>query len=181
MEASEVRVLLAGREGRADQLIEVLQDMQNRYRYLPEEGLRLAAEVLGVEPIEVFRVASFYKSFSLTPRGRHTLTVCMGTACHVRGSARMIDIAQSELGIAPGETGDDGAFTLERVNCLGCCALGPVAVLDGEYHGHMNQARLRALIAATVKGDGIATDGVAHDGVATDVLVSDAGDSHAQD
>jgi NADH:ubiquinone oxidoreductase subunit E len=171
MAIPEVEALLVGREGRADQLIEVLQDMQARFRYLPEDGLRLTAEVLGVAPIEVFRVASFYRSFSLTPHGRHTLTVCLGTACHVRGATRMIDIAQSELGVAPGETTADGAFTLERVNCLGCCALGPVVVLDGTYHGHMNQASLRTLIAATIRADGVADDGVA----------DDDGDAHAQD
>ena len=153
MVASEVRALLAGREGRPDQLIEALQDMQAHFRYLPEEGLRMAAETLGVPPIEVYRVASFYKAFSLTPRGRHQLTVCMGTACHVRGALRMVDVAQAELGIAAGETTQDGAFTLERVNCLGCCALGPVVVLDGEYHGHMNPAKLRTLIAETRAAD----------------------------
>jgi NADH-quinone oxidoreductase subunit E len=153
MERPTVDALLAGREGRAEQLIEVLQDMQATYNYLPEEDLRRVADTLGVAPIEVFRVASFYKAFSLTPRGRHTLTVCLGTACHVRGAPRMIDTVAGELHVAAGETTADGAFTLERVNCLGCCALGPVVVLDGVYHEHMTPAKLRRLIAATRQDD----------------------------
>jgi NADH:ubiquinone oxidoreductase subunit E len=149
----EMETILQGREGKSEQLIEVLQDMQAQFNYLPEEGLRLVAERLAVPPIEVFRVASFYKAFSLKPRGRHMLTVCMGTACHVRMASRLIDTIQGELGIAPGETSDDGAFTLERVNCLGCCALGPVVVLDGVYHDHMNSTKLSRLIAAVIKDD----------------------------
>jgi NADH:ubiquinone oxidoreductase subunit E len=146
MVAEKMEAILEGRKGRSEQLIEVLQDMQAEFDYLPEDALRLVAERLVVPPIEVFRVASFYKAFSLTPRGRHLLTVCMGTACHVRSSQRLIDTIQGELQIAPGETTKDGAFTLERVNCLGCCALGPVVVLDGVYHDHMNPRKLRSLI-----------------------------------
>jgi NADH:ubiquinone oxidoreductase subunit E len=148
-----METILKGRDGKSEQLIEVLQDMQAEFNYLPEDGLRLVAEKLAVPPIEVFRVASFYKAFSLKPRGRHMLTVCMGTACHVRMAARLIDTIQGELRIAPGETTEDGAFTLERVNCLGCCALGPVVVLDGVYHDHMNSSKLRRLIAAVQAED----------------------------
>jgi NADH:ubiquinone oxidoreductase subunit E len=153
MQVDSLEVVLRGREGRPDLLIEVLQDIQATLNYLPEEGLRRVALELGVPEIEVYRVASFYKAFSLTPRGRHTVTVCMGTACHVRGAPRMIDAAQGELGVAPGETTADGAFSLERVNCLGCCALGPVVVLDGVYHDHMNAGKLRRLIASVRKQD----------------------------
>jgi len=149
----EMETILQGRDGKSEQLIEVLQDMQAEFNYLPEDGLRLVAERLVVPPIEVFRVASFYKAFSLKPRGRHMLTVCMGTACHVRMAARLIDTIQGELGIAPGETSDGGAFTFERVNCLGCCALGPVVVLDGVYHDHINSSKLRRLIAAVREED----------------------------
>jgi NADH:ubiquinone oxidoreductase subunit E len=153
MERTVIESLLAGRHGCQDQLIEVLQDMQTACHYLPEEGLRLVAERLNVPPIEVFRVANFFKAFSLTPRGRHELTVCMGTACHVRGAPRLLDTVIGELHIQAGETTEDGAFTLERVNCLGCCALGPVVVLDGVYHDHMTPGKLRKLIAATRKQD----------------------------
>ena len=153
MENSVLNAILTGREGQPDQLIEVLQDIQSQFDYLPEEGLRLVAERLNVPPIEVFRVANFYKAFSLTPRGRHLLTVCTGTACHVRGSPRLVDTAEGDLDISPGETTADGAFTLEGVNCLGCCALGPVVILDGVYHDHMTPAKLRKLIATTRKAD----------------------------
>ena len=153
MELSRIDTILSGREGRPEQLIEVLQDMQAEYQYLPEEGLQLVSERLGVKPIEVYRVASFYKTFSLTPRGRHLLTACMGTACHVRGASRFLDTVAGELKISPGETTSDGALTLEEVNCLGCCALGPVVVLDGEYHAKMTTSKLRRLIAAVRKQD----------------------------
>jgi NADH:ubiquinone oxidoreductase subunit E len=153
MVQTELTAILAGREGQSDQLIEVLQDMQAQLNYLPEEGLRLVAETLGVAPIEVFRVANFYKAFSLEPRGRHLLTVCTGTACHVRGSPRLVDAAEGDLAVSPGETTEDGAFTLEGVNCLGCCALGPVVILDGVYHDHMTPAKLRKLIASIREED----------------------------
>jgi NADH:ubiquinone oxidoreductase subunit E len=147
MDLARVETLLAGRAGRKEQLIEVLQDIQAEWRFLPEDALRLVAQRLAVPEIEVFQVASFYKAFSLEPRGRHILTVCTGTACHVRGSARLVDALEGQLGIAAGETTADGAFTLESVNCLGCCALGPVVVLDEVYHDHMTAAKLRRLIA----------------------------------
>jgi NADH:ubiquinone oxidoreductase subunit E len=96
--------------------------------------------------IEVYRVASFYKAFSLQPRGKHVITVCMGTACHVRGAARMLDEVSGQLGIQAGQTTEDRLFTVESVNCLGACALGPVVVLDGVYHDHMTPGKLRKLI-----------------------------------
>ncbi len=153
MELSKLNTMLDGRDAQPEQLIEVLQDMQAEYNHLPEEGLRIVAERLGVPPIEVCRVANFYKAFSLTPRGRHLLTVCMGTACHVRESPRLLDTVGGELDISPGETTADGAFTLERVNCLGCCAIGPVAVLDDVYYDHLTPGKLRKLIAMVRKQD----------------------------
>lgn len=131
------------------QLIEVLQDIQSTYNYLPEDTLRAVAEKLEVPPIEVFRVANFYKSFTLIPRGKHLLTVCMGTACHVRGAPKFLDEVLGQLKVNLGETTEDGAFTVETVNCLGACALGPVVVLDGKYHKHMTAGKLRTLIQET--------------------------------
>ncbi len=128
-------------------LVEVLHDLQQEFRYLPEDALRAVADRLGVPLIEVFRVATFYKAFTLRPRGRHLLTLCTGTACHVRGSEKLLEEVQGFYGIAPGETTADGELTLETVNCLGACALGPVAVLDDTYHHHMSGSRLRALLA----------------------------------
>jgi NADH:ubiquinone oxidoreductase subunit E len=146
MELSKLDAILERRELRSDQLIEILQDMQGAYGYLPEEGLRTVSERLGVPPIEVYRVASFYKAFTLMPHGRHSLTLCLGTSCHVRGSQMLLDTVLGQLDISPGQTTKDGAFTLRTVNCLGCCALGPVVVLDDIYHDRMTPRKLRKLI-----------------------------------
>ena len=113
---------------------------------MTEEILTLTSEKLKVPLIEVFRVANFYKAFSLKPRGKHLLTVCMGTACHVRGAPRFLDEVLGQLKVKPGDTTEDGEFTVETVNCLGACALGPVVVLDGKYYDHMTTGKLRDLI-----------------------------------
>lgn len=147
MELSRMDTMLEGREPRPDQLIEVLLDMQAEYEYLPREGLCMVSERLGVPLIEVYRVASFYKAFTVSPHGRHSLTLCLGTACHVRGSQMLMDTVIGLLDILPGQTTKDGAFTLKTVNCLGCCALGPVVVLDDVYHDRMTARKLRKLIA----------------------------------
>ena len=148
MDLSSLETILKGRESRPDQLIEVLQDMQAEYGYLPEEGLCTVSERLGLRPIEVYRVASFYKAFTLMPHGRHSLTLCLGTSCHVRGSEMLLDTMQGLLDVVPGQTTKDGSFTLQTVNCLGCCALGPVVVLDDAYHDHMTPRKLRQLVTA---------------------------------
>jgi NADH-quinone oxidoreductase subunit E len=148
MELTKLDTMLEGRESRPDQLIEVLQDMQAEYEYLPKEGLCMVSERLDVPLIEVYRVASFYKAFTLLPHGRHSLTLCLGTACHVRGSQMLLDTVLGQLDILPGQTTKDGAFTLKTVNCLGCCALGPVVVLDDVYHDRMTPRKLRKLIEA---------------------------------
>jgi NADH:ubiquinone oxidoreductase subunit E len=146
MSENTLETILEKRRSQPQQLVEVLQDVQETFGCIPEEAMTTVSAELGVPLIEVYRVANFYKAFSLTPRGRHVLTVCMGTACHVRGAPRMADEVQGQLGIAPGQTTDDGLFTLEQVNCLGACALGPVVVLDGRYHGKMTPNELRKLI-----------------------------------
>ena len=148
MDLSSLETILKGRDSRPDQLIEILQDMQAEYGYLPEEGLCTVSERLGLRPIEVYRVASFYKAFTLMPHGRHSLTLCLGTSCHVRGSEMLLDTMQGLLDIVPGQTTKDGSFTLQTVNCLGCCALGPVVVLDDAYHDHMTPRKLRQLVTA---------------------------------
>ena len=138
--------ILRGRENQSHLLTEVLQDVQQAYGYLSEEAMCAVSEWLAVPLIEVYRVASFYKAFALTPRGQHVITVCTGTACHVRGAPRMLDEVLGQLGVKSGETTDDGLFTIECVNCLGACALGPVVVLDGVYYDHMTPGKLRKLI-----------------------------------
>ena len=131
-------------------LLPLLQDIQTEYGYLPEDNLREAAETLGIPLIDVYGVATFFKSFSLTPRGRHQVKVCLGTACHVRGSSRIGKEIERKLAIKPGETSEDGEFSLETVMCLGCCAIGPVVVLDGKYYGQVTPAKLESILE-TVK------------------------------
>jgi NADH:ubiquinone oxidoreductase subunit E len=135
-------------------LVEVLHDLQHERGYLPEDELRSVSDRMGVPLIEVCRVATFYKAFTLQPRGTHVLTLCTGTACHVRGSPKLLDEVQGLFGITPGETTADGNLTLETVNCLGACALGPVAVLDDIYNHHMSPARLKTLLATVDSGTG---------------------------
>lgn len=128
------------------QLIEVLHDIQKSFSYLSEDALKTVSDSLEVPLIEVFRVANFYKAFKLNPQGRHLLTLCMGTACHVRGADKLADEVSGQFGIKPGETTPGGELTLETVNCLGACALSPIAILDGKYYDRMTYAKLRSLI-----------------------------------
>jgi len=151
MQIDRLEEILRGRERQSQQLVEVLQDVQETYGYVPEEVMCVVSERLTVPLIEVYRVANFYSSFSLRPRGRHLITVCLGTACHVRGAVRMLDEVRGQLKVRPGETTEDGLFTVERVNCLGACALGPIVVLDGVYHHHMTPGKLQRLIESVRK------------------------------
>lgn len=134
-------------------LVESLQDIQQAEGYLSQQSMSAVSERLRVPLIEVYRVANFYGAFSLKPRGRHVITVCTGTACHVRGAPRMLDEVAGQLGIQPGDTTDDGLFTVETVNCLGACALGPVVVVDGVYHHHMTPGKLRKLVTSLRKSE----------------------------
>jgi len=127
-------------------LIHVLQDINTEFGYLPEQGLRRVSEKMTVPLTEVCGMATFFKSFRLQPRGRHLITVCMGTACHVRGAPRIVDKMEQDLGIHEGQTTDDQRFTLETVNCVGACALGPTIIVDGKYHGQVNLKRVDSLL-----------------------------------
>jgi len=147
MATHSIAEIIERRECKPHELIEVLLDIQEERGYISEEAMRLVSDRLGVALIEVFRVATFYKALTIKPRGEHLITVCLGTACHVRGAPRMLDELVGLLGVAPGDTTKDGLFTVECVNCLGACALGPVVVLDGVYHHHMTPGKLRSLIA----------------------------------
>jgi len=146
MNLSILESILKGRNSQPHQLIEVLQDVQESYGYIPEEAMREISKTLGVPLIDVYRVASFYKAFKLKPSGKYVITICNGTACHVRGAQLLLDQAVSQLGIKPGEVTDDGMFSIEHVNCLGACALGPIASENGSYHHHMTPAKLRQFI-----------------------------------
>ena len=122
-------------------LIQVLLEIQSENHWLPKEAIERVSERLQVPLNRIQHIATFYKAFSLVPKGRHEIHVCVGTACHVRGAQRILDRVQDLTGISPGETDLDMKFSLETVNCLGCCALGPVMVVDGEYHGKMAPAK----------------------------------------
>ena len=146
MQPQTLEQILEGRRSQPNQLIEVLQDVQKNYGYISQETMRTLSQNLGVPLIEVYRVASFYKAFRLKPSGKHVLTFCTGTACHVRDATVLLDQATSHLGVQPGEVTSDGLFSVEHVNCLGACALGPIVVESGSYHHHMNPAKVRKLI-----------------------------------
>ena len=123
--------------GEASSLIQVLLEIQSENHWLPYEVLKRVGEKLAVPVSRIQHITTFYKAFSLVPKGRHEVHICMGTACHVRGAARVLDTVQDMTGIKPGETDLELKFSLETVNCLGCCALGPVLEVDGKIHGKM--------------------------------------------
>ena len=127
-------------------LIHILQQINAKFGYLPEDSIRRVALRLSISVSEVYGTASFYKSFSLEPRGAHIVNVCMGTACHVRGAPRILEKLEELLEIGSGQTTEDMQFTLEEVNCLGACALGPVITIDGNYHGHLTTGKLEPII-----------------------------------
>ena len=137
-------------------LIAALEEIQNRFHYLSPEALILVSERLNVPLSQAYAVATFYDAFSLEPKGEHNILVCMGTACHVRGSPQILDSLEIELGIKAGETTQDGKFSLDTVNCLGACALGPVVVIDGEYHGQLAPFQADGLVKKLKRdlGDG---------------------------
>ena len=127
-------------------LVSILQDIQGEYNYLPLAALLAVSQGLDLPLTRVYGVATFFKAFSLQPRGRHLIQVCLGTACHVRGSAKILESIQRELGIEPGGTTEDQRYSLETVNCVGACALGPVVVVDGEYSGEMTTEKVMPLL-----------------------------------
>ena len=132
-------------------MIAALGEIQDRFQYLPPEALILASEQLGVPLSQTYAVATFYNAFSLKPKGKYNLCVCMGTACHVRGSPQLLDRLESKLGIEAGETSRDRLFTLETVNCLGACALGPIVLADDEYSGQMTLQKIDRLLKRIIK------------------------------
>jgi NADH-quinone oxidoreductase subunit E len=138
---------ITGRYGHQESfLVSILQDIQAEYNYLPREALAIVSHNLNIPLSQVYSVATFFKAFSLKPRGRHLVDVCLGTACHVRGAVRVLEAIERELGIKAGETTSDMKYTLETVNCVGACALGPIVVVDGEHVGGMKTDRVKPLV-----------------------------------
>jgi NADH-quinone oxidoreductase subunit E len=128
-------------------LIQLLLDIQKEFRWIPQEAVLRINQRLKIPVSEIYRVASFYTSLSLKPRGRHIIRVCLGTACYVRGGPRILDSIERTFDVKPGETTSDGRFSLETVSCLGCCDLGPVIELDGKYHGRVTPANLGDILS----------------------------------
>jgi NADH:ubiquinone oxidoreductase subunit E len=145
-------------------LISMLDELQAKAGYLSEPDLRCVAALTGRDLVDIYGVATFYKAFRLEPRGRHLASVCVGTACHVRGSAAVLREFQQQLGLPDGAAGGaggttaDGAFTLQPVRCVGACALGPIVVLDGDYYSAVGPGRVGGLIEARRRGHGVAAD-----------------------
>jgi len=129
-------------------LIQLLLDMQSEFNWIPKEAILRINERLQIPVSQIYRVASFYQAMSLTPRGKHVVSVCLGTACHVRGGPRIMDKAEESLKIKAGKTTQDMKFTLERVNCLGCCAIGPVVVVDSDYYGKLTPAKVKEVLGS---------------------------------
>jgi NADH-quinone oxidoreductase subunit E len=128
------------------ELIHALHLVQSEYGYVPPESISSIARHLRISESEIYGVLTFYKAFSLSPRGKHVVTICMGTACHVRGAPRVLEEFERQLGIQAGETSEDNLFTLETVNCVGACALGPIAIADGEYHGQLRTSEVNKVL-----------------------------------
>jgi NADH-quinone oxidoreductase subunit E len=146
---SEVEAVLATYDRGRESLIPILQDIQDKLGYLPEDALERIAEFLNLSPNDVFGVATFYAQFRFQPVGKHMIKVCRGTACHVRGSATIMDAVSKKLGIAPRETTHDLEFTLEQVACFGSCALAPVVVMDDKVHARMSPRKAEKIIGDT--------------------------------
>ena len=138
MNLERIDQIIDEHEGEASSLIQVLLDVQSEYNWLPKAALQRIGEKLQVPLSRILHIATFYKAFSLVPKGRHKVHVCMGTACHVRGAPRILDTVQDLTGIGAGETDLEFKFSLETVNCIGCCALGPVIDIDGKIHGNVS-------------------------------------------
>jgi NADH-quinone oxidoreductase subunit E len=148
MDIERIDQIIDRHQGEASSLIQVLLDIQSENHWLPKQALSRVSERLQVHLSRIQHIATFYKAFSLVPKGRYEVHICMGTACHVRGATRVLDKVQDFTGIKPGETDLEMKFSLETVNCLGCCALGPVMEIDGKTHGKLSPAQTADVLKA---------------------------------
>lgn len=151
VQESRVKSFVTKYSSEKEALISILQDIQEEYNYLPQEALRIVSENLGIPLIDIFGVATFYRTFSLEPRGKHLVTVCVGTACHVRGGFKILDEFEKKLKIQAGETTEDRHFSLETVACLGCCAIGPVVVVDKDYYAQTTIRNVSSILKKYAK------------------------------
>jgi NADH-quinone oxidoreductase subunit E len=127
-------------------IIAMLQDIQTKFRYIPRDSVRRLSGVLGIPEAQIYHIATFYKAFSLVPRGKHEVRVCLGTACHIAGGKRIAEGFESELKVQTGDTTKDGQFTLETVNCVGACGLAPVVMVDEQVHGKVKPSKIAEIL-----------------------------------
>ena len=146
MEVSKIDSIIKQYKARDSAILAILQDIQAKEKYLPKDALEYISQKMHIPLVKIFRIATFYNALSLKPRGRHQIDVCLGTACHVRGGKKILEKMERDLGIPVGETTQDNRFTLESVRCLGCCSLGPVAVVDGKVFGRLGQDKVSGLL-----------------------------------
>lgn len=146
MDNDKIDQMIKKHQGDAGSLIQLLMEIQEENHWLPKEVLNKVSRELGVPLTEVLHIATFYKTFSLIPQGRHEIHVCTGTSCHIRGSKRLLQKVQELTGIKPGQTDSDSKFSLETGNCLGCCALGPEIIIDGKHHARVTPAKAEEIL-----------------------------------
>ncbi|MDY6881958.1 MAG: NAD(P)H-dependent oxidoreductase subunit E [Desulfatiglans sp.] len=147
MDLNRVEQIVKQYNGDSSALIQIMLDIESENRWLPGEFLELISERLAVPIVKINHIATFYKAFHITPRGRHIISVCMGTACHVRGAPRILERITELTGVGPGQTGTDMKFSLDTVNCLGCCAMGPVMLVDDKYYGNLSVSKLEDILS----------------------------------
>jgi len=152
VDREDILTILAKYDGHPGRLIAILEDIQKKYSYLPQEALTIVCEETGCSLVDVYGIATFYRAFSLTPRGKYVVSVCLGTACHVRGAPLVAEEFERQLGVKAGETTPDRLFTLETVNCLGACALGPIVVADGQYFSNVDTTMVKNILESVPLG-----------------------------
>ena len=153
IDQSEFETIIHNHPQQKESLIPILQDIQAEFNYLPPVSLNMVSQTLEIPLIDIISVASFYNAFSLEPKGKHQITVCMGTACHVRGAPKILDEFERILDIEAGSTTKDKDFSLDEVACLGCCAIGPVVVIDDKYHAQSNIRNVAKIMKKLEKKD----------------------------
>jgi NADH-quinone oxidoreductase subunit E len=146
MTSAQVEKILKRHDHQSSNLLAILQDIQASENHLPRKTLEEVAEKLNISLARIYKLATFYQALSLTPKGRHLVNVCMGTACHVRGARMVLERLERDLGVQEGGTTQDHNFSLDTVRCVGCCSLGPVVVIDDEIYGKLNQEKASKLL-----------------------------------
>lgn len=142
IDVKQINKIIKSYDKSEESLLAILQDFQRAFQYVPEEGMKRLSKVMGIPESKIYAMGTFYKALSLKPRGRHTCKVCMGTACHLKGSGQIMETIERELKIKRNSTTEDERFTVESVNCVGACAMAPVVVVDEDYSGHVRQSKV---------------------------------------